>query len=305
MLSLDKTKSINDIINFVGDKNYLIMCKMDGLTCSLTYENGNLVSAETRGNGIVGENILHNALHLHSVPKTIPYKEKLIIDGEIICTYNNFKLFKDIYKNPRNFAAGSIRLLDSKECAARNLTFVAWDVITSMYSDDGIEYRLDQKLHTIDNMGFIIVPFISHSGKFSSEKTIETFIEDIRLIASNNGYPIDGAVFKFDDCEYGRSLGETGHHFKNAIAYKFYDEVYLSHLLDIEWTMGRTGVLTPVAVFEPIDMDGSTVERASLHNVSVMNELLGRPYYGQKVWVSKRNMIIPQIENAEKWDSLM
>jgi DNA ligase (NAD+) len=303
MLSLAKTKSLDEVNNFLHGKESIAMLKMDGLTCSLRYENGHLVSAETRGNGFVGEDILHNALHLPSIPKTIPYKEKLVIDGEIICTYDNFNLFKDIYKNPRNFAAGSIRLLDSKECAARNLTFVAWDVITSMYSDDDIEYRLEQKLHTIENMGFIIVPFISHSGKFSSEKIIETFIEDIRLIASNNGYPIDGAVFKFDDCEYGRSLGETTHHFKNALAYKFYDEVYLSHLLDIEWTMGRTGVLTPVAVFEPIDMDGSTVERASLHNVSIMNEIFhGSPFVGQKVEVFKANMIIPQISSAEHID---
>ena len=303
MLSLDKTKSLTDVINFIGNNHYLIMCKMDGLTCSLTYENGDLISAETRGNGFIGEDILHNALHLRSIPKSIPYKEKLVIDGEIICTYDNFELFKDIYKNPRNFAAGSIRLLDSKECSARNLTFVAWDVITSMYSNDEIEYRLDQKLHTIENMGFTIVPFISHSGKFSSEKIIETFIEDIRTMASNNGYPIDGAVFKFDDCEYGRSLGETTHHFKNALAYKFYDEVYPTRLKGIEWTMGRTGVLTPVAFFEPIDIDGSTVERASLHNVSVMNELFhGTPFVDQQIEVFKANMIIPQIYSAEHID---
>lgn len=300
MLSLDKTKSLTDVINFIGNNNYLIMCKMDGLTCSLTYENGDLVSAETRGNGFIGEDILHNALHLRSIPKSIPYKEKLVIDGEIICTYDNFKPFSSIYKNPRNFAAGSIRLLNSKECAARNLTFVAWDVITSMYSDDEIEYRLDQKLHTIKDMGFTIVPFMPHNGKLSSEKVIESFVEDIRTMASNNGYPIDGAVFKFDDCEYGRSLGETTHHFKNALAYKFYDETYPTVLKGIEWTMGRTGVLTPVAIFEPVDIDGSTVEKASIHNISIMNELFhGTPFVGQKIEVYKANMIIPQIYDAE------
>lgn len=300
MLSLDKTKSLTDVINFIGNNHYLIMCKMDGLTCSLTYENGDLISAETRGNGFIGEDILHNALHLRSIPKSIPYKEKLVIDGEIICTYDNFELFKDIYKNPRNFAAGSIRLLDSKECSARNLTFVAWDVITSMYSNDEIEYRLDQKLHTIENMGFTIVPFISHSGKFSSEKIIETFIEDIRTMASNNGYPIDGAVFKFNDCEYGRSLGETAHHFKNALAYKFYDEVYSTTLIDIEYTMGRTGILTPVARFEPIDIDGSTVEKASLHNISVMEELSGGfERKGDTLYIFKANQIIPQVDSWE------
>jgi DNA ligase (NAD+) len=300
MLSLDKTKSLVDVSAFLGNHNYLIMCKMDGLTCSLTYKDGNLVAAETRGNGFVGEDIFHNALHLPSIPKSIPYKEELTVDGEIICTYNNFEQFSSDYKNPRNFAAGSIRLLNSKECAARNLTFVAWDVITSIYSDDEIEYRLDQKLEMLSSFGFTIVPYYVHSGLSTSTKILEVFVEDIRNLATKYGYPIDGAVFKFNDCEYGRSLGETSHHFKNALSYKFYDEIYISHLLDIEWTMGRTGVLTPVAVFEPIDMDGSIVERASLHNISIMKELLGDPYKNQEIEVYKANMIIPQIASAIK-----
>ena len=306
MLSLDKTKSSAEVKSFIGNKTFLAMCKMDGLTCSLTYRNGELVSAETRGNGLIGEDILHNIKTLSSVPKKIPYIDELVIDGEIICTYTDFEPFSSEYKNPRNFAAGSIRLLDAKECARRNLTFVVWDILTEMYFDDGIEYRLDQKLNYLKPFGFVVVPYIGAiNGMTCSEKQYDDFINELQIQAKKFGFPIDGVVFKFADCAYGRSLGETTHHFKNAIAYKFYDEVYLSHLLDIEWTMGRTGVLTPVAVFEPIDMDGSTVERASLHNVSVMSELLGRPYYGQKVWVSKRNMIIPQIENAEKWDNLM
>ena len=300
MLSLDKTKSLDEVGAFLRNHNYLIMCKMDGLTCSLTYRNGDLVSAETRGNGFIGEDILHNALHLRSIPKSIPYKEELVIDGEIICTYDNFEQFSSEYKNPRNFASGSIRLLNSKECAARNLTFVAWDVITSIYSEDEIEYRVDQKLELLSTFGFTIVPYYAHSGLSTSNKVLEVFVEDMKILAAKNGYPIDGVVFKFSDCEYGRSLGETTHHFKNALAYKFYDEVYLSHLLDIEWTMGRTGVLTPVAIFEPIDMDGSTVERASLHNVSVLGDTLhGWGFKGQKIEVFKANMIIPQISSAE------
>jgi DNA ligase (NAD+) len=300
MLSLDKTKSLDEVGAFLGNHNYLIMCKMDGLTCSLTYKNGDLVSAETRGNGFIGEDILHNALHLRSIPKSIPYKEELVIDGEIICTYDNFEQFSSEYKNPRNFASGSIRLLNSKECAARNLTFVAWDVITSIYSEDEIEYRVDQKLELLSIFGFTIVPYCAHSGLSTSNKVLEVFVEDMKILAAKNGYPIDGVVFKFSDCEYGRSLGETTHHFKNALAYKFYDEVYASKLIDIEWTMGRTGVLTPVAVFEPIDIDGSTVERASLHNVSIMEELFyGTPFVDQQIEVFKANMIIPQIYSAE------
>jgi DNA ligase (NAD+) len=294
MLSLEKTKSADEVLAFCKGKQILAMCKMDGLTCSLTYENGELVSAETRGNGLVGENILHNAKIIPSIPKTIPYKEKLTIDGEIICTYKDFKKFEDVYKNPRNFASGSIRLLSAKECATRSLTFVAWDVMTPLQ-----EYNLlSDKLIYLKSIGFTTVPFIRTVFKNSQE--VEDFISDIKWAAEENSYPIDGAVFKFNDCEYGLSLGETSHHFKNAIAFKFYDEIYQTHLLDIEWTMGRTGVLTPVAIFEPIDIDGSTVERASLHNITVMEELFhGTPFKNQLIEVYKANMIIPQVYSAD------
>lgn len=299
MLSLDKTKNISDIINFLGaSHSFITMLKMDGLTCSLTYENGELVKAETRGNGFIGEDILHNAKVIGSIPKQIPYKETLIIDGEIICTYKDFKDFSTEYKNPRNFAAGSIRLLDSKECAKRKLTFVAWEVIEGF---DEMPY-LDSKLDMIRNYGFIPVPYVYESGKEKlTDELIDLCISNVKNTAKNLDYPIDGAVFKFNDTNYSKSLGETSHHFKNALAYKFYDEVYLTTLLDIEWTMGRTGVLTPVAIFEPIEIDGSTVERASLHNLSVMEETLGEmPHKGQKIEVFKANMIIPQIADADK-----
>ena len=302
MLSLEKTKSTAEVQSFIGNKTFLAMCKMDGLTCSLSYRNGELVAAETRGNGLIGENILHNVKTLPSVPYKIPYTDDLDIDGEIVCTYSNFHPFSAEYKNPRNFAAGSIRLLDAKECASRNLTFVVWDVLTQMYFDTGIEYRLDQKLEYLRPFGFTIVPYIGAvSGIACSEKQYDDFIYEIQMDAKEYGYPIDGAVFKFADCAYGRSLGSTTHHFKNALAYKFYDETCWSKLLDIEWTMGRTGVLTPVAIFEPIDMDGSTVERASLHNVSVMSDLFGPfgPCRGDEVEVFKANMIIPQIKSVK------
>ena len=303
MLSLEKTKSVDEVTAFVGKKDFLVMCKMDGLTCSLTYRNGELVSAETRGNGLVGEDILHNARVLPSIPHKIPYMDELVIDGEIICTYTDFEKFSSDYKNPRNFAAGSIRLLDSKECASRNLTFVAWDVLTPMMFNDGTEYKLSQKLNYLIPFGFTVVPYATGPAFYADDTEVEMdmFIEQVTQMAQGYGYPIDGAVIKFNDCAYGRSLGETTHHFKNALAYKFYDETYQTSLLDIEWTMGRTGVLTPVAVFEPIDVDGSTVERASLHNVSILNETLhGWGYKGQKVEVFKANMIIPQIASAEE-----
>ena len=289
MLSLEKTKALNEVKDFLGNVPYLAMCKMDGLTCSLKYENGKLVSAETRGNGKVGENILHNARVIPSIPKIIPYKDSLVIDGEIICTKEDFKEFENDYANPRNFAAGSIRLLDSNECSKRKLRFIAWDVIEGL--NDG-KY-LSDKFVTLRNFGFTIVPYCGYDDQ-------ERDIEEITQMAEEFKYPIDGVVFKFDDVEYGRSLGQTSHHFKNALAFKFADDTMETELIDIEWTMGRTGVLTPVAIFNPIELEGSIVSRASLHNISIMEEILGKPYVGQKVWVSKRNMIIPQIERAEK-----
>ena len=303
MLSLEKTKSLDELNSFIGKKEAVIMCKMDGLTCSVTYKNGELVAAETRGNGLVGEDILHNARVLSSIPKKIPYKDELVIDGEIVCTYKNFEPFSNEYKNPRNFAAGSIRLLDSKECSKRNLTFVAWDVLSPMYYNSGEERSMSEKLNYIWPFGFTIVPKVVIPVYDADGGVVELsdVIDHLTIQAKELGYPIDGMVAKFNDCVYGRSLGETGHHFKNAIAYKFYDETYWSKLLDIEWTMGRTGVLTPVAIFEPIDMDGSTVSRASLHNISIMAGLFGPfgPCRGDEVEVFKANMIIPQIKSVK------
>lgn len=288
MLSLEKTKALSEVKDFLGNVPYLAMCKMDGLTCSLKYENGELVSAETRGNGKVGENILHNARVIPSIPKIIPYKGTLVIDGEIICTKEDFKEFENDYANPRNFAAGSIRLLDSNECSKRKLRFVAWDVIEGL--NDG-EY-LSDKFVSLRDFGFIIVPYCGYDDH-------ERDINEITQMAEQFKYPIDGVVFKFDDVEYGRSLGQTSHHFKNALAFKFADDTVKSNLTGIDWTMGRTGVLTPVAEFNEIELEGSTVSRASLHNLSVLWDTLGeKPYFNQEVEVFKANMIIPQIKSA-------
>ena len=286
MLSLAKTKSIDEVNSFIGDKDIISMCKMDGLTCSLYYTDGRLVRAETRGNGIEGEDVTHNALVIKSIPNYISYKKELVIDGEIICTYDDFKEFSKEYKNPRNFAAGSIRLLDAKECAKRKLTFVAWDVIKGFEEEE----LLSEKLYKIAKLGFIEVPLFV--GEFA--------IDDLIAIAEECGFPIDGLVVKYNNCKYYQSLGRTDHHFRGGIAYKFYDETYETRLLNIEWTMGRTGQLTPVAIFESINIDGTEISRASLHNLSVMENLLGKPYIGQKIWVVKSNQIIPQIIKSEK-----
>lgn len=302
MLSLQKTKNLEEVEKFLDNSDSLIMLKMDGLTCSLTYLDGELVSAETRGNGIVGEDILHNALQIKSIPNYIPkISGKLVVDGEIICTTKNFEMFASEYKNPRNFAAGSIRLLDSQECAKRKLSFVAWDVIEGLE-----EYNLlSERFAHIRNYGFNVVPYEFYPTWDAADNQIslDIIIDHLKFTAERYGYPIDGAVAKFNSISYGKSLGETSHHFKNALAYKFYDETYETELLNIEWTMGRTGVLTPVAVFKPIDIDGSTIERANLHNLSVLQDTLhGRGWQGQKVEVFKANMIIPQIASAEEDD---
>lgn len=295
MLSLDKTKELSEVVSFCEEEQrVIVMPKMDGLTCSLSYKNGKLVRAETRGNGLEGENILHNALVIPSIPNRIPIKSDITIDGEIICTYKDFEKFSQEYKNPRNFAAGSIRLLDAKECATRSLTFVAWDVIIGFDA----KIYLSDCLTQLKSCGFTTVPYIVTTKKLL-QNSGEEVIEIIKGFAVEDSYPIDGVVFKFNTRGYRQE--ETAHHFKNAIAYKFYDETYTTHLKDIEYSMGRTGVLTPIAVFEPIDIDGSTVERASLHNMSILYETLhGLGWKGQQVEVFKANMIIPQIASAEE-----
>lgn len=290
MLSLDKTKSIDTLKSFIGNKSYIVMGKMDGLTCSLTYRKGRLVAAETRGNGIVGEDILHNALQVKNIPNRIPFDdEEYVIDGEIICDYKTFKNFSSEYKNPRNFAAGSIRLLDSKESAYRGLSFIAWDCIKGLES----QTSLSGKLHILrKNFGFNIVPYVVHGNR-----TMEEYIEYIKKTCQDMYYPIDGVVIKYNDIEEYNAAGRTDHHFKGGIAYKFYDEEYETTLEDIEWTMGRTGQLTPVAIFTPIDIDGTEVSRASLHNISIMKEL-GLSHYNCKISVYKANQIIPQISQV-------
>lgn len=290
MLSLQKTKSIDEMLSFIGNKEIIIMQKLDGLTCSLGYDNGKLISAETRGNGLIGENILHNVMAIKNVPKRILFKGKLTIDGEIICKYNDFELFKEEFKHPRNFAAGSIRLLDANESKQRNLSFIAWDVINTLEGKD----TLNTKLAYLLELGFDIVPF-SIINEFN-EDTITMFKD----LATCYGNPIDGLVVKYNNCKVYEAAGRTDHHFRGGMAFKFYDEVYKTTLLDIEYTMGRTGVLTPVAIFEPIDIDGTVCERASLHNLSIMEQLSGGfERKGDTLYVFKANDIIPQISTWE------
>lgn len=286
MLSLAKTKDWNEFIKYFGSKDVIGMLKMDGLTCSIRYIDGELISAETRGNGEIGEDISHNIKTVKTVPHKIPYKDELIIDGEIICTYNDFEPFSTEYKKPRNFASGSIRLLDSNECAKRPLTFVAWNVIKGFDNENSFL----RKLVLIDELGFSVVPWTS-----SFDWDAKEFLVDK---AKKLGYPIDGLVGRFDDIKYGESLGTTSHHSNAAYAFKFYDELTETTLRDVEWTLGRTSVLTPTAVFDSVDIDGSSVSRASLHNISIMKNLgLTK---NCTIRVFKANQIIPHVDSADK-----
>lgn len=286
MLSLAKTKDWNEFIRYFGNKDVIGMLKMDGLTCSLRYIDGELISAETRGNGEIGEDIFHNIKTVKTVPQKIPYKDELIVDGEIICTYDDFEPFSTEYKNPRNFASGSIRLLDSNECAKRPLTFVAWNVIKGFDNENSFL----RKLVLIDELGFSVVPWTSSFDWDAKEFLVNK--------AKKLGYPIDGLVGRFDDIKYGESLGTTSHHSNAAYAFKFYDELTETTLRDVEWTLGRTSVLTPTAVFDSVDIDGSSVSRASLHNISIMKNLgLTK---NCTIRVFKANQIIPQVDSADK-----
>lgn len=290
MRSLAKTKSIDEVDNYFGDKSYIAMVKMDGLSLSLTYRGGKLVSAATRGNGEIGEDITHNARVIHNIPQTIGADIEIVVNGEIICPEDVFEeYFASDYKNPRNFASGSIRLLNSKECDTRKLKFVAWDCVV------GTDFKtFGERLNFLSLLGFDVVPAISR------QISTQFIIDWVKIQAQVNHYPIDGVVFRYDDIEYGESLGNTSHHPNHSIAFKFMDETVETKLLDIIYEPSRNGVLTPIAVFEPVDLDGSTINRASVHNIAVMKELFhGTPWRGQSIEIFKANMIIPQIKSAE------
>ena len=296
MLSLDKTKSVNDLRKFAGDKDCILSLKMDGLTCLLTYENGVLVQAETRGNGEVGELITHNANVFKNIPLTIEYKGHFEIEGEAIITYDDFeKINKSLpedkkYKNPRNLVSGSVRQLDNRIAAQRHIKFIAWKVPTVICSNSFLN-----RLKYAGKLGFEIVPLYTYSGKSSDKENLPDMIESLKSKANRYGYPIDGLVMTYNDVQYGESLGLTGHHPRHSVAYKFYDEEFETTLNNIEWTMGKSGCLTPTAVFEPVEIDGTIVERASLHNMSIFKDL--ELSYGDTITVFKANQIIPQVSD--------
>ena len=291
MLSLDKTKDVNDLIAFSSGRDCIVSLKLDGLTILNTYNNSELIQAETRGNGEEGEIVTHNARVFDNLPSSIPYDRKFEIEGEAIITQSDFEKINvnGEYKNSRNLASGSVRQLDSNVTKDRHVRFIAWKIPFGVTA-----YSIGFDI--VARYGFEVVPYEKYN---SSKDDIHVIIEKLKTVAREKGYPIDGLVITYDNIEYGKSLGMTGHHPKHSLAFKFYDEEVTTTLRDVEWTMGKTGILTPTAVFEPVEIEGTTVERASLHNISVMKSLYSAQWYeGLQLDVYKANQIIPQVKKA-------
>ena len=306
LLSLNKTTEMDKIIGYFKGHDSVIMAKLDGLTCSLLYRNGNLVQAESRGNGEIGEDITNNVKAFSNVPLHIPYKGELIVDGECIIDYDTFEWIKKRentdYKNPRNLVSGTVRQLDNSIVANRKVKFIAWRLYSAKGGspeNDDLSKSISKGFGYLANLGFSVVPYLVCRYDSMDDKTYEAFytvsIGRIRSKCKHDRIPIDGIVSIFDDIEYGEELGSTGHHPKHSLAYKFYQDENETTLIDIEWNTSRTGLINPVAVFEPIEIDGTTVTRATLNNVSIIKDLeLG---IGDKITIIKANQIIPQVKS--------
>lgn len=301
LLSLDKTKSVEEVHNRMLYNDLVAMYKLDGLTVKLTYVDGKLKEAATRGDGFTGEVITRNARRFVNVPKTIPILQKIVIAGEAVVMRDTFdKINSELpeeerFRTPRNYASGSVRQLDDKICANRRISFYAFSPI------EGLHYKtLDRTFAKMKELGFAVVPYKVLTNNVDKTPTaLKEIANDFRASAESGNYPIDGVVFRYNDLDYGNSLGRTAHHFNYAVAYKFEDEFAISTLRDIEWTVGRTGVLTPTAVFDPVELDGTMVSRASLHNMRIISNL--RLNIGDTIKIVKANMIIPQVtENLTK-----
>jgi len=298
MLSLDKTKSVDELIEFIKNKDCFLSVKADGLTTSLHYINGKLIGAETRGNGVRGTECLQNVLTMKNVPKEIPYKDELIIDGETIIGWNTFREINDKlsedkkYKHPRNLVSGSLQLLDSKEAANRNMRFVAWRVIK------GFEHKTPSRdLCQAKEIGFEVIPFVKLSKEYTwSKEELENILDDIRTYAYEDNIPYDGAVMAVDDYKIAESMGRTDKFFRHSMAYKYEDELFETVLTDIEWNTSKTGLINPVAIFEPVDLNGAITTRATLHNITYIKDMmLG---IGDRIRVYRSNMVIPKVHDS-------
>ena len=293
MLSLDKTKERDVLKSFIGSRKTLLSWKMDGLTIVLTYRNGSLYQAVTRGNGTVGEVITANARVFKGLPFRVPDGREIILRGEAYISYTDFERInagiEDVdakYKNPRNLCSGSVRQLDSAVTASRNVRFKAFTLVKA----DGVDFQnsVENQMKWLESLGFDVVEY-----KAVTAENLDTVMDDFAARIASNDFPSDGLVAVYDDIEYGRSLGRTAKFPRNAMAFKWADEEMETTLKEVEWSPSRTGLLNPVAIFEPVELEGTSVSRASLHNVSVLRQLkLG---IGDRIKVYKANMIIPQI----------
>lgn len=293
MLSLDKTKEVETLAAFAGERKCLLSWKLDGLTVVLTYNNGSLQKAVTRGNGQVGEVITANARTFKNIPVSIPFKGELTLRGEAVIKYSDFeeinKSIEDIdakYKNPRNLCSGSVRQLNSEITAKRNVNFMAFALINAENVD--FQNSMENQFKWLENQGFDVVEH-KRVTQDNMKETVEYFAEKIKTY----DYPSDGLVLMYDDIAYGISLGSTAKFPRNGIAFKWEDEQAETTLKYIEWSPSRTGLINPVAVFEPVELEGTTVTRASVHNVSIVEQLA--LHSGDRIKVYKANMIIPQI----------
>ena len=304
MLSLDKTKDREVLRGFIGNHKCLLSWKLDGLTIVLTYENGELVKAVTRGNGIVGEVITNNARVFKNIPLRIPYKGQLVLRGEAIITYSEFERINETigdadakYKNPRNLCSGSVRQLNNEITAKRNVRFYAFALVSAR--DVDFSNSREQQFIWLKKQGFEVVEY-----KVVTSENLDEAMDYFSKAIVNNDFPSDGLVVTYDDIAYGESLGSTAKFPRNSFAFKWADEMRETRLVDMEWSPSRTGLINPVAIFEPVELEGTTVSRASVHNISIVKELqLG---IGDTIKVYKANMIIPQIaENLTRSGNLV
>ena len=296
MLSLDKRKSVDELVEFIGDKDCFLSVKADGLTTSLHYIDGKLIGAETRGDGVRGIECLQNVLTMKNVPKEIPYKDELIIDGETIIRWDTFREINDKlpedkkYKHPRNLVSGSLQLLNSKEAAIRNMRFVAWRVIK------GFEHKTpSEDLFKAKDIGFEIIPILK-SPRINQKEELVILLNQIRELANSHNIPYDGAVMAVDDYKIANSMGRTDKFFRHSMAYKYEDELFETVLTDIKWNTSKTGLINPVAIFEPVDLNGAITTRATLHNITYIKDMmLG---IGDRIRVYRSNMVIPKVHDS-------
>lgn len=301
LLSLEKTKSIEQLAKFSTSHAVLLMLKLDGLTIKLTYENGELIEAATRGDGDVGEIVTHNARAFQGIPLHIPYAGRLVVTGEAIIRKDDFEVLRgslvdsagEPYKNVRNLAAGAVRLYDASVCRKRRVSFLAFNVLEGLNETETLAESKAERLRHLENLGLAGCPsYLLHNV---DEDMLKQYINQLIDNADKLNLPIDGIVASYDSISFSRTCGRTGRYWKDGIAFKFEDDLFESVLRCIEWTPTRSGEIVPVAVFTPVEIDGCKVSRASLHNLSLIKDLELEP--GCRILVSKRNQIIPHVED--------